>query len=558
MILGEARVDCKAIPYGCPDTSIKNSRDMSSSSRDEGTLQSNSGVATPVTIPAAGTARVEIRGLSKTFPGTRALHDIQLDIRVGEIHALVGGNGSGKSTLIKILTGVYQGDDGGTITIDGHTIEPSQATPEQAKQLGVYAVHQDLGVFADMSVAENIALGYGYSTDVTKRVRWREQRARTRRLLERFEIDAAPQTPLSALSQSARTLVAIARALQTQEEGTNGLLILDEPTASLPAHEVELLLSTLRRYAQQGQAILYVTHRLDEVMGSTDRVTVLRDGSLVGTFDVSSLTESELIGHIVGRQIDRVFPPMPAVTDTTPIVEVRGLTAGPLKDVSFQVRSGEVLGIGGLLGSGRTELLRALFGDLPLEGGEIILDGKPLRLRSAADAMAAGIAYVPENRAVDAAFPDLTVAANISMANLRQYWSRGLFSSKRMRRDARGLMGSFLVKAAAEDALLSTLSGGNQQKVIIARWLRRHPRLLLLDEPTQGIDVGARAEIYSLVRDAVAAGAAAIIVASDFEELAHVCDRVLMLRAGRHIGEVLPPDLTADSLTRAANERMAA
>jgi ribose transport system ATP-binding protein len=502
-----------------------------------------------------GRPRVQVSNLSKTFPGMRALANVDLDIRSGEIHALVGGNGSGKSTLIKILTGIYQGDEGGTLRAGDFETAAEYSSPEFARSAGIEVVHQDLGVFVDMSVEENIALGHGYETAFGVQVRWSHQRQRTRKLLERFEIDAVPTTPLRALSQAMRTQVAIARALQDQEEDSEGLLILDEPTSSLPAHEVALLVSTLRRYAARGQAILYVSHHLEEVLDLADRITVLRDGHKVGTFDASGLDEEGLIGLIVGRQLDRVFPPMPEVTETTPLLEVRGLCAGPLEDVNVTVAPGEVVGVGGLLGSGRTELLRAVFGDLRRRSGEMVFDGKTLKPGRPSEAMKAGIAYVPENRAVDAAFLDLPVFTNISMANVRDYWSLGRIAYRRMRSDAKASMSEFLVKAVSGDSPLSTLSGGNQQKVILARWLRRKPRLLLLDEPTQGVDVGARAEIYGLIRKAVSEGAGVLLVASDFEELALVADRVVILREGRVTAEVRPPHLTVERLMAAANQR---
>ncbi len=504
---------------------------------------------------ATDNSRIAIRGLSKTFPGTLALDDVDLDIAAGEVHSLCGGNGSGKSTLIKILSGVYQGDPGGTLRVRDERIDVDSTTPEFARSVGIHVVHQDLGVFLDMSVTENIALGHGYPAVGGVQIRWSRLRKRAAELLERFEIEASPNTLLLDLSQSARTQVAIARALQDDEH--DGLLVLDEPTSSLPAHEVELLLGTLRRYAGRGQSILYVSHRLDEVLSISDRITVLRDGRKVATLEGETLDEDGLIQQIVGRQIDRVFPPMPKVDETKEArLRVRDLDAGPLREVSFEVAPGEVVGIAGLLGSGRTELLEAIFGVLPVGSGEIEVDGKPLRLRRAADAMAAGVAFVPENRAEDAAMVEMSVGANISAATVGDYWSwrRPWIASGRMRRDAKASMAEFLVKAASEEAPLATLSGGNQQKVILARWLRRRPRLLLLDEPTQGVDVGARAEIYALVRDAVADGAAALIVASDFEELAHVCDRVLVLSRGRVTGEVESGDLSADYLMLAANQ----
>jgi ribose transport system ATP-binding protein len=505
----------------------------------------------------AGQPVLEIRGLSKSFPGTKALDRVDLDVVAGEIHALVGSNGCGKSTLIKILTGVYQGDPGGTIRVGGVTVAPADTSPEVARSAGIHVVHQDLGVFPDLSVAENVALGHGYELAMMgSRVRWRAQRQRAQQLIDRFEIEATPNTPLRSLSQAARTQVAIARAMQNAGEAGDNLLILDEPTSSLPAHEVDLLFTALRRYAAQGQAILFVSHRLGEVLDFSDRVSALRDGKAVGTFDAKTLDEEELIKVIVGRSVDRVFPEMPTVRDHRPLLELRNVDAGPLRDINLSVARGEVVGIAGLLGCGRTELLRTIFGDLDRASGEILLDGKDLRLRSPRDAMESGIALVPEDRASEAAFSDLPVFANVTVANSRDYWRRGVIRFGRMKRDGQDSMKEFLIKAASADSPLGTLSGGNQQKAVLARWLRRKPRVLLLDEPTQGVDVGAKEEIYALVRKAVSEGAAALVVASDFEELAHVSDRVLVLNQGRITAEMTRESLSAEKLTGAANRRV--
>jgi ABC-type sugar transport system ATPase subunit len=506
---------------------------------------------TTVQLPAedGASSALRIRNLSKEFPGTRALDNVDLDVRKGEIHALCGGNGSGKSTLIKILCGVYQGGSGGEIECGGVTVGADHTTPAIADQMGVRVVHQDLGVFPDLSVAENLALGRGFETGRGGRVRWRVTRARARHLIERFEIAATPKTLLRNLSRAAQTQVAIARALQDQESDRGSLLILDEPTSALPAHEVELLLASLRRYAAGGQSILYVSHRLDEVLGLSDRVSVLRDGTKSGTWSTAELNEDRLIELIVGNKVQRVFLEMPTVTDTRPALEIEDLWAGPLAGVNLRVNKGEVVGIAGLLGSGRSKLLQAIFGNLRIDRGVVRVDGEVVRFSHPQAAMNAGVALVPENRAADAAFLDLAVYENMSAAVIDEYW-RGLRMGYRaMRSDATRLMRSFGVKAASPSAPLNTLSGGNQQKVIMARWLRREPRLLLLDEPTQGVDVGARADIYSLIRDAVARGAAAVIVASDFEELSHVVDRAIVLRAGRVVAEATSTELTAHRLT---------
>jgi ABC-type sugar transport system ATPase subunit len=281
-----------------------------------------------------------------------------------------------------------------------------------------------------------------------------------------------------------------------------------------------------------------------------DRITVLRDGRLVETFANAGIDEADLVERMIGRQVSEVLPAMPEVAETRPVLEVRHLNAGPLCDVSLSVAPGEVVGIAGLLGAGRSELLRAVFGDMPIESGSVVLDGTTLRNRSTSAAMAAGIAMVPEDRSGEAAFPDQSVRDNLAAATVGDYWSwkRPWIASRRLRRDAERLADEFAVKARSEAALLSTLSGGNQQKVVLARWLRREPRVLLLDEPTQGVDVGARADIYGLVRAAVEKGTAVLLVASDFEELARVADRVVVLVAGRIVSEVRPPQVSADRL----------
>jgi ribose transport system ATP-binding protein len=504
---------------------------------------------------AATETCVHIRSVSKTFPGVIALNEVSMDVRVGEIHALVGSNGSGKSTLIKILAGIEHGDPGGCFEIGGVTTQVEAANPAIARERCIHVVHQDLGIFPHLSVAENIALSYGYQTGLGGRVRWRSLQEKTARLIDRFEIETQPDTLVSSLPLGAQTQIAIARALQAEEDDTRGLLILDEPTASLPAHEVDVLFKYLRRYASRGQAILYVSHRLDEVLDLADRVTVLRDGAIVGTFRASDLDEERLVELIVGRHVERSVRTTPLPTGTSPLLEIRGLTAGPLRDINLTVMPGEVLGIAGLLGSGRTELLRCVFGDLPLSSGDIRLRGAKHAPRRPRDAMNVGIAYVPENRVTHGVFNNLPVRDNIALAAMRQYWSSWRLSTSRMRADARRLMREFLVRAPDDDALLSKLSGGNQQKVVLARWLRRKPQLLLLDEPTQGVDVGARAEIYGLVRQAVEAGASAIVVASDLEELAQVSDRCIVLRRGRVIGEIQAERLDSYALTQMVHQK---
>jgi len=499
---------------------------------------------------AAGTDPVvAVRSLSKTFAGTRALQGVDIDFRPGEIHALCGGNGSGKSTLIKILCGVYHGDSGGEIRAGGDVIGSDRTTPATAHRAGVRVVHQDLAVFPELTVAENLALASGFETGVGGRIKWREQRKLAQQAIETFHIPARPSTPLTELSLAARTEVAIARALRDHGEGHGGLLILDEPTAALPVHEVASLLASLRRLAARGQSILYVSHRLDEVLDLADRVSVLKDGRLVGTRAAADLDKSGLIELMLGRTVDDALRQEAPAVSGPELLDVDNLAVGALQDVSFSARAGEVVGIAGLMGSGRSSLLRAMFGDLTPRAGSVRFEGRPMDFKHPKDAIAAGVIMVPENRIRDAAFLDQALSMNVSISVIRSYWRRLFMSNGSIAADSDDLVTAYGVKAPSSSVPMGSLSGGNQQKVVMARWLRREPRLLLLDEPTQGVDVGARADIYRIVRQATESGSLAIVVASDFEELAAVADRVLVLRHGRIVAEVTGSDLTAQRLS---------
>lgn len=481
----------------------------------------------------------------KAFGGTQALAGVSFDLARGSIHALLGGNGSGKSTVIKVMAGVYEADSGG-FEAHGERFDARSMNPARAREIGLHFVHQQQSTFPDLSVAENLVIGHGFGRGVLSRVPWRSVHRRAAAILERFEIDAAPTTRLGDLRPATQAMVAIARALQDQEGEDDGVLVLDEPTASLPASEVELLLDALQRFAAAGQTILYVTHRLDEVLRIADCATVFRDGKMVGTIDRASMTHEAIVELIMGRRVERILELQHDAVGGAAVLKVDGLSAGPVRNATFALREGEILGLAGLLGSGRSTMLRALFGVLPLESGKLELDGLPLSLERPKDAMRVGIAYVPEDRLNEAAFTELSVLANLGMATTRKYFRGGRLRHRDERRDARALVDEYLVKVSSLDAPFTSMSGGNQQKVILARWMRREPKLLLLDEPTQGVDVGARAEIWQIVRRTVDAGAGALVVSSDYEELSRVCDRVLLLRDGR-----IAAELQGDALTEA-------
>lgn len=499
--------------------------------------------------PRAGFA-LRLNQVTKRYPGTLALDKVSLTLRRGEIHALLGGNGSGKSTTIKILAGVQSGDEG-ELEIAGERYPVAEHSVSRARARGLRFVHQQSSIFGDLTVAENLSLGRGFERGLAGRIRWSRVRARTLAVLERFGINEHPDTSMRSVSPAGQMMIAIARALQDVEEEHDGLLVLDEPTAGLPRHEVRILLDALRRYAAAGQTVLYVTHRLHEVTEVADAATVLRDGRAVETLEAAEVTHERLVRAITGRALTlerevrreksaaHRAQELPAGT-----VTARGVGPG---SAELTIRAGEVTGIAGLLGSGRSGILRALFGLTPSERQEIRIDDRAVRLDSPRRAVCAGIAYVPEDRTT-AALPDESIVRNLSVTALQNYSHFGFLDGKAERAKARKLMQTFGVRAASELSVLSSLSGGNAQKVILARWMQRQPRVLLLDEPTQGVDVGARAEIHALVRRAAADGAAVVVVSSDFEELEIIADRVLVVKNGQIAGDVTGDDINAETI----------
>jgi ribose transport system ATP-binding protein len=495
---------------------------------------------------------LRLRSLSKTFPGTRALVGVDLDLDAGEIRALVGGNGSGKSTLIKILAGTYQADPGGSIEIGGQTAPASAWSAPDAFAAGLRFVHQNPAVFLDLTVAENIAIGPNFPTDQLGRIRWRQLRERAQKLIDRYQLRATPDLPLRYLRPADRTMVAIARALQDRDENRRGILVLDEPTTSLSGVDVEVLLEALKRCAGEGITILYVSHRIEEVLSLADRVSVLRDGRLVGTVESADATEDGIVRLIVGRRVAAAQGPAGQPTAARTVLEVRGLAGGRLRGIDLQLREGEVLGIAGLLAAGQAELLQMLFGALPVTSGEVRVGGRLQRFRHPSDAMARGIGYLPSDRSREALFAGLTVRENLTAGGIGRYWHGLRLQHRAESRDAVDAMRTFLIRAVSDRAEAFTLSGGNQQKLVLARWLLRRPGILLLDEPTQGVDVGARQEIYTLLHRAALTGMSAIVVSSDFGELARLCHRVAVLRQGRIVAELLAPAIDEHRLTELA------
>jgi rhamnose transport system ATP-binding protein len=480
--------------------------------------------------PGPATPLLEVRDIEKTFPGVRALSGVSFEVRAGEVHALLGENGAGKSTLIKIISGVYE-PDGGWILIGGR--ETRFASPEDAKRAGVATIYQELLLFPELTVAENIFLGHAPRAGMG-RIDWRAMRARAEALLASLEIDdLAPNQVVGALSVGNRQRVEILRALSHDAR----ILIMDEPTAALTESDVTRLFDIVRRLRARGVGIVYISHRLDEIFAIGDRVTVLRDGAYVGARSVADTNASELVQMMVGRRIDNLFPKT-TVPIGAPVLEARNIVRHPMtKSVSLTVRAGEIVGLAGLVGSGRSELAQTLFGITPAESGEIRLMGEAVTIRSAEAARSKGIAYVPEDRGVQGLVRPMSVLHNFSLAALGALSRAGFIDRGAERRMAEEGVQRFRVKTSSVEEIAGRLSGGNQQKIVLGKWLANNPKLLILDEPTRGIDVGAKAEIHRLMSELAGAGVAILMISSELPEVLGMSDRVLVMREGRFVAE---------------------
>ena len=502
---------------------------------------------TGTTVPALST-----RGLTKTFSGRAVLDDVDLDVQRGEIHALLGQNGSGKSTLIKCLAGVYR-PDGGEITVGGRRL-PRAFPPTAARRFGLAFVHQDLGLALDMTISDNLGVvrGFHRSGPFIKR---RDQHAETRRVLDFLGVRASPHTLVRDLPVTARTLLAIGRAIDFSGGTDLNCLVLDEPTAALPDNDAHLLFDAVRQLAGRGVGVIYVSHRLEEIERLADRVTVLRDGRLISTREMAGTTRRDLVDEILGggglraagtRVTSTVGP-----RESTPRKALRGkgLTGVRIQDVSLAVEPGEILGIAGLAGSGRSELCRLLFGAQRLASGEVSIGDATLQRHRPAESIRRGLAYIPEDRRGQACLMRMTVRENLTL--LRPPVRRGLIDKKRERRLSTEAITRFDVRPHDAEALVSALSGGNQQKVILAKWFAHRPSVIILDEPVQGVDVGAKAQVFAQLRQAASSGAAVMVVDSDFDNLVELCDRVLVLRHGAVAAEMAGDAVTAAAITRA-------
>ena len=473
---------------------------------------------------------LKMEGISKRFLGVVALQDVDFELFPGEIHALVGENGAGKSTLMKVLMGIHH-PDGGRILFKG---QPFQAkNPKDAQQHGISMIFQEFNLMPDLTVAENIFAARELRKARNLLIDDRRMNQKTQELLDSLSLSFSPTQKISSLSVAEMQMVEIAKALLYNSD----VLVLDEPTSALAEHEVNKLFDILRRLREQGVAIVYISHRLEEFDRIVDKITVLRDGKYIGTKRWKDTTVPEMIRMMVGRSLEEQFPSRNAKIGEV-VLEARNFSNTKLKNVSLSVRSGEVLGLAGMMGAGRTEFARAFFGADPRESGEIFMDGRQIAVHTPADAIAHNIVYLPEDRKKDGLLLDQSVAMNILLASLSDNARHGIVNAKSCADTVSQKLSELSVKTPSSKQLVKFLSGGNQQKVLVCRWLCLNARVIIFDEPTRGIDVGAKYEIYSLINKMAEAGAAIIMISSEMPEVLGMSDRIAVMYEGRMVGEV--------------------
>ncbi|MET0257548.1 MAG: sugar ABC transporter ATP-binding protein [Methylobacterium sp.] len=494
---------------------------------------------------------LSLEGINKGFPGVRALNDVGLDVKAGEIHALVGENGAGKSTLTRVIAGVHQ-PDSGTIRFDGKPVV--WKGPGDAKRQGVHVIYQEFVLFPHLSVAENIFVGHERRNRLGL-LDHRRTKTDARELLRRFGIDIDPSRLVRDLSVADQQMVEIAKALVHDVK----LLILDEPTAVISGREVDVLFERLRRLRDQGVAIVYISHRLEEIFALCDRVTVLKDGGFVATRLIGEVSRDQLIAYMVGRNLTQLFPKRRADAAAGPVVvEADGIEVpGRVRGASIRLRAGEITGLAGMVGSGRSELALALFGAIPLKTGTIRVEGREVRGMTPRKAIDLGIGLVTEDRKGQGLAMLLDVAANVSASTLPAFTRAGVFDAGRERDVAREEIASYRIACRGPETPVALMSGGNQQKVIVARWARTSTRLLILDEPTRGVDVGAKTEIYRIMHELADRGIAVLMISSELPEIVGMSERVVVMREGVVTGELARDEISEEAVVELATRRLA-
>ena len=488
---------------------------------------------------------LQLTDFRKSFGAVRALRGVSFELRPGEVHALLGENGAGKSTLIKVITGAHQ-PDGGVLVVAGEEVR--HLTPSKARELGIACIYQQPALFPDLTVAENIGLRLK-KTGLFSRVSWTGQRTRAAELLHRIGAEISPDAEVRSLSMPEQQLVEIACALGSGAR----IVVMDEPTASLTQKEQHLLFKVVRDLRDSGVGVIYISHRLEEIFALADRVTVLRDGESVGTNTVDSLNESQMIKLMVGREVSSIYPPSESEPGKTVLsLKHLGCTESGVSEVTLEVRAGEIVGMAGLVGAGRTELARILFGITPADSGEIELNGETISITSPREAIARGIAYVPEDRRRHGVILEMPISQNMTMAIQPTLFPGGWLRLKAETLLAREFIRDLGIKTSGPEAPGGSLSGGNQQKVSVARWLATKPKLLILDEPTQGVDVGAKSEIHKIIRQLAKEGLAVLMISSDLPEVLGMSDRVAVMRGGKLVEIIAGENADAHSVMAAA------
>ena len=495
----------------------------------------------------AETFALEVRGIKKFFPGTKALSGVNFQLRKGEIHALVGENGAGKSTLMNVIGGIHHPDEG-EIFVNGGKVE--MRSPLDAQQCGIGFVHQEIALCPDVTVAENVYMA-AINTSKKALVNYKELYRKTAEVLEPL-CQIKPDTKVGDLSISNQQVVEIAKALTLDCK----ILILDEPTAALTESETDALFTIMRALKKQGISMIYISHRMAEVLGQCDRVSILRDGWYIGTDNVAETSPESIVSKMVGREIGDLYPPKMTgkIDESEVLFEVRHLSnGGRFNDINFKLYNGEILGLAGLVGAGRSEVVKALCGLYPKASGQIFYHGEILDVRNYEDAIEKGIVYLSEDRKVEGIFLDMSIQHNISAMNIRQVSSGGVVDKKKEERQAKELADKLRVKYSTLAQEASSLSGGNQQKVLIAKLLSVNPSIILMDEPTRGIDVGAKSEIHRLLRDLANQGIGVIMISSELPEVIGMCDRVLVMHEGNQTGIVTGDEMTEEKIIHLAS-----
>lgn len=488
---------------------------------------------------------ISMENIIKTFPGVTALADVTFRAKAGEIHALVGENGAGKSTLMKILAGINS-PDSGSIILDGEVVEIG--SPRKAQSLGISMIHQELALIPYLTIGQNILLGREPHKNIKAFIDWKELYNLAKVQLSRLDMDIDPKTLVVDIPIAQQQMVEVAKALSINAK----IIVMDEPTSALTNKETKILFRVMRHLKDQGITILYISHRLEEVFEIADRVTVLRDGSHISTSLIADITTDDIVKMMVGRELGDLYSKK-ASPQSEHILEVKGLCSGKsLKNISFYLNKGEVLGISGLIGAGRTELARAIFGIDPFDQGEIFIDGKSVKIRSPREAISMGIGFLTEDRKEQGLFLGMSVRENITIGVLKEFSFLGFPFFMKLKVLAEKYIKQMNIRTPGINQKVKNLSGGNQQKVLIARWLNLNPRVLILDEPTRGIDVGAKAEIYTLIDRLAQDGVGIILISSELPEIIGISDRVIVLRQGSITGEFTRDELTQDKIMQCA------